>query len=88
MSVTDGELVGSGSCLTHLEGSLSGRTYDADCLIGTDPEDGRPLLARYDTETARRTLTATSLRDRPSGGLWRWREIGRASCRERVFSSV
>jgi threonine synthase len=43
--------------------------------MGTDPEDGRPLLARYDTEAARRTLTATSLRGRASGGLWRWREM-------------
>jgi threonine synthase len=75
LSVTDGELAEPRSCLTHLEGSLSGRTYDADCLMGTDPEDGRPLLARYDIEAARRTLTASSLRDRRSGGLWRWREM-------------
>jgi threonine synthase len=73
--MTDGNEGMGRSCLTHLEGSLSGRTYDADCLMGTDPEDGRPLLARYDTEAARRTLTATSLRDRTSGGLWRWREM-------------
>jgi threonine synthase len=63
------------SHLTHLEGSLSGRRYGADALIGADPEDGRPLLPRYDTTAARRTLTAASLRNRSSGGLWRWREM-------------
>jgi threonine synthase len=73
--MTDGDEGMARSCLAHLRGSLSGRTYDADCLMGTDPEDGRPLLARYDTEAARRTLTATSLRDRTSGGLWRWHEM-------------
>ena len=40
------------SALTHLEGSASGETYDADRLIGLDPVDGRPLLARYDLERA------------------------------------
>jgi threonine synthase len=43
--------------------------------MGTDPEDGRPLLARYHAGAASRTLTAASLRDRPTGGLWRWREM-------------
>jgi threonine synthase len=65
----------AGSRLSHLEGSLSGRKYEADRLAGTDPEDGRPLLARYDVGEARRTLTAASLRDRAGGGLWRWREM-------------
>ena len=40
------------SALTHLEGSASGERYDADALIGLDPADGRPLLARYDLERA------------------------------------
>lgn len=66
---------GLSSSLTHLEGSLSGHRYDADQLIGTDPEDGRPLLARYDIQAAHLTLTAAALRDRREGGLWRWREV-------------
>jgi threonine synthase len=65
----------AGSCFTHLEGSLSGRAYGADQLIGTDPEDGRPLLARYDAAAARRSLTAAALGERRFGGLWRWREM-------------
>ncbi len=65
----------TGSTLTHLEGSLSGEKYPADELIGLDPADGRPLLARYDIEKAARTLTAESLAGRRTGGLWRWAEL-------------
>jgi len=63
------------STLTHLEGSASGETYDADRLIGLDPVDGRPLLARYDLERAAATLTRESLAGRRAGGLWRWAEL-------------
>lgn len=65
----------TGSTLMNLEGALSGRTYPADELINTDPEDGRPLLARYDLERAARTLTPEALRERAGEGLWRWSEI-------------
>jgi threonine synthase len=63
------------SALTHVEGALSGRTYNADSLIGLDPADGKPLLARYDLSKAASTLTADSLRERAAGGLWRWHEL-------------
>jgi threonine synthase len=63
------------SALTHLEGSDSGETYDADGLIGLDPADGRPLLARYDLERAAATLTREALAARRAGGLWRWAEL-------------
>jgi threonine synthase len=63
------------SALTHLEGALSGERYPADELFGLDPADGRPLLARYDIEKAARTLTAESLVQRRTGGLWRWAEL-------------
>src|SRR5215216_5370196 len=63
------------SALTHLEGSASGRTYDADRLMGLDPADGRPLLARYDLERAGATLTRAALAARRAGGLWRWAEL-------------
>ena len=65
----------TGSTLTHLEGGLSGRTYPADELMGLDPADGRPLLARYDLDAAARTLTREDIAARTSGGLWRWREL-------------
>ncbi|GAC1506096.1 MAG: threonine synthase [Candidatus Dormibacteraceae bacterium] len=63
------------SALSHLEGALSGRTYDADRLIGVDPADGKPLLARYDALSAASTLTAASVAKRAIGGLWRWHEL-------------
>ncbi|CAN5879650.1 threonine synthase [soil metagenome] len=66
---------GAKSTLTHLEGALSGERYQADALMGLDPADDRPLLARYDLEKAARTLTASSLTERRTGGLWRWAEL-------------
>ena len=71
------------SALTHLEGSASGETYDADRLIGLDPADGRPLLARYDLERAAATLTTEALAARRAGGLWRWAEL--LPVRERAY---
>jgi threonine synthase len=65
----------TGSTLSHLEGALSGESYRADELIGLDPVDGRPLLARYDIEKAARTLAERSLAERRTGGLWRWAEL-------------
>jgi threonine synthase len=65
----------TGSTLTHLEGALSGKNYPADDLMGLDPADGRPLLARYDIEKAASTLTPETLARRHTGGLWRWKEL-------------
>ena len=65
----------TGSTFTHLQGTLSGERYPADELIGLDPADERPLLARYDIEKATRTLTEKSLAERRTGGLWRWAEL-------------
>ena len=63
------------SAFTHLEGSRSGASFDADALHTVDPEDGRPLLARYDLDAAAQTLTREALASRRSGGLWRWHEL-------------
>jgi threonine synthase len=54
---------------------MSGRTYSADQLIGVDPTDQRPLLARYEIATAGRSLTRRAMSARGSGGLWRWHEL-------------
>ena len=55
------------STVAHLQGALSGERYSADDLMGLDPADVRPLLARYDIEKAARTLTAESLAQRRTG---------------------
>ena len=65
----------TGSTLTHLEGALSGRAYPGDHLIGLDPADQRPLLARYDLARAAQALTREAMAARTSGGLWRWHEL-------------
>ena len=64
----------TGSMLSHLEGSLSGRRYSSSELRTTDPVDGRPLLARYDLERVGSTL-ARALQQPRSRGLWRWLTI-------------
>ena len=65
----------TGSCLVGLQGSLSADFYSADQLNGTNPVDGRPLLARYNLGEASATLTPAALAERRMGGLWRWCEI-------------
>ncbi|MPZ72006.1 MAG: threonine synthase [Nitriliruptorales bacterium] len=63
------------STMTHLVGSLSGAVYDADRLWRTDPVDGRPLQARYDSQVAARTLTKAAMATRRTNGMWRWAEL-------------
>lgn len=62
------------STLTHLECPECGQHYDADRLQTFCQACASPLLARYDLESARKTLTPRALSERPRG-LWRWAEI-------------
>lgn len=59
--------------LTHLECSLCGQTYEADRLWQTCPDCGRPLLARYDLDAARRMGRERLIGSEPS--LWRYRAL-------------
>jgi threonine synthase len=61
------------SFVTHLECGGTGERVPADALHGLSPA-GRPLLVRYDLESARESLTAAALAARPAD-MWRWREI-------------
>ncbi|HEX7265516.1 MAG TPA: threonine synthase [Candidatus Dormibacteraeota bacterium] len=70
------------STLAFLEGSRSAIRYGADELRGTDPADGRTLLARYDLVSARATLTKEVLAGRRRS-LWRWEEL--LPVRKRTF---
>ncbi|MEO7654344.1 MAG: threonine synthase [Sphingomicrobium sp.] len=59
--------------ITHLECSLTGEIYPAGQRHNLSAA-GRPLLARYDLEAARRTLTRQSVAGRPPG-MWKWHEL-------------
>lgn len=59
--------------LTHLECSLTGKSYDPDQLIRLS-DAGLPLLARYDLEKARSELDRDEIMRRPPT-LWRFGEL-------------
>lgn len=61
------------SALSHLECSRTGADYDADQVQGTS-EAGAPLLARYDTERVRESVTREEIGGR-APNLWRYREM-------------
>ena len=61
------------SFVTHLECSMTGERYEADKVQGLS-RAGRPLLVRYDLESARGRLTREALAARPLD-MWRYREI-------------
>lgn len=62
------------STLLHLECGMCHKIYEANKLVNLCNVCGRPLLARYDLEKAKITLTTESLGTRiPS--LWRYEEV-------------
>ena len=62
------------SYLSHLECALCGKHYNADELQTLCPECQRPLLARYDLETAKCEWDRDSLEGREAN-MWRYREV-------------
>jgi threonine synthase len=62
------------STLTHLECSQCHKTFSHTKLHNLCPDDGKPLLARYDLQKASRTLTPGALSARPQN-LWRYAEV-------------
>ncbi|TSA50838.1 threonine synthase [archaeon] len=60
--------------LTHLECSYCGSKFDAQTPHTICPECGKPLLARYDLESARKNLHRDDLIGRIAS-LWRYREL-------------
>ncbi len=61
------------SSLSHLECSATGERYDADQVQGVSAV-GKPLLARYDLEQVRATVTREEIAGRPHD-LWRYHEV-------------
>ena len=62
------------SFLSHLECPLTGETFDANIPYRTNPSNGKPLLARYDLDSASRELTLDSMHSREAS-MWRYREV-------------
>ncbi|HQU82951.1 MAG TPA: threonine synthase [Pyrinomonadaceae bacterium] len=60
--------------VTHLECANCGKIYEANKLHNLCVECGKPLLVRYDLETAKQTLTKDALKTREEN-LWRYREV-------------
>ncbi len=61
------------SHLSHLECSRTGTTYDADRVQGVS-DVGAPLLARYDLDRVRESVTREQIAGRPAT-LWRYHEV-------------
>src|SRR5262249_50603729 len=61
------------SALSHLECSRTGEVYDADIVQGTS-RTGAPLLARYDLERVRATVSRDEIAGR-APTLWRYHEL-------------
>lgn len=60
--------------VTHLECALCGLHHEAGRIQNLCTACGKPLLVRYDLETAARSLTKKDLGSRVSS-LWRYREV-------------
>lgn len=56
---------------------MCSKSFDANQLINMCPTCQRPLLARYDLNRAKETLTPEALRERThtTGSLWRYEEV-------------
>jgi threonine synthase len=61
------------SALSHLECSRTGTEFDPETVQGTS-DVGAPLLARYDLERVRETVTREEIAGR-APDLWRYREV-------------
>jgi threonine synthase len=59
--------------VTHLECSLTGEHYEAGKIHNLS-KAGKPLLVRYDLDSAKRTISRDSIAEREPG-MWKWREL-------------
>ncbi|MER6799656.1 pyridoxal-phosphate dependent enzyme, partial [Amycolatopsis mediterranei] len=72
------------SFLSHLECSRTGERLDADVVQGLSPA-GAPLLARYDLDGVRETVTPKEIAGREPT-LWRYHEVLPVRSAEHVVS--
>ncbi|MEL6820975.1 MAG: threonine synthase [Calditrichota bacterium] len=59
---------------THLESSANQSTYSINKLWNLCPETGKPLLARYDLDLIRKSVTREEIAGR-APNMWRYREV-------------
>jgi threonine synthase len=59
--------------VTYLECSLTGERYEPGQVHNLS-RAGKPLIVRYDTDAAKRTLTRNSIASR-TPGMWKWHEL-------------
>jgi threonine synthase len=71
--------------VTHLECAACHLEHEARRLLNLCRECGKPLLVRYDLESAARTLTKESLAGRRAD-LWRYRELLPVESEENIVS--
>ena len=57
--------------VTHLECSLTGKTYEKNKIHGLSDE-GKPLLVRYDLEAMKRVVSRDDLGNSNESGFWRY----------------
>lgn len=57
--------------VTHLECSLTGKTYEKNKIHGLSDE-GKPLLVRYDLEAMKRVVSRDDVGDSNEPGFWRY----------------
>ena len=61
------------SHITHLEGAIDGQRLPAGVLHTTHKD--RPIWVRYDLPAIRASADRDEIVRRPSGDIWRWREL-------------
>ena len=57
--------------VTHLECSLTGKTYEKNKIHGLSDE-GKPLLVRYDLEAMKKVVSRDDVGNRNEPGFWRY----------------
>ena len=64
-------MINRNNFVTHLECSLTGKTYEKNKIHGLSDE-GKPLLVRYDLEAMKRVVSRDDVGDSNEPGFWRY----------------
>ena len=64
-------MINRNNFVTHLECSLTGKTYEKNKIHGLSDE-GKPLLVRYDLEAMKRVVSRDDVGNSNESGFWRY----------------